>query len=65
MIYQVIIDSSLCSGYGACVNEAPEAFRLEGATATAVATTTDPRELGAAEACPMGAISVQTLEIAA
>jgi ferredoxin len=65
MIYRVSIDSGLCSGFGACVGEAPEAFRLEGGTATAVATTTDPRVLEAAAACPVGAISVVALEAAA
>ena len=65
MIYRVVIDRNLCSGFGSCVDEAPGTFRLEAGTAVAVATTTDPRVLEAAAACPMGAISVEALEAAA
>jgi ferredoxin len=65
VIYKVIIDSSLCSGFGSCVQEAPETFRLDGATATAETTTADPRVIDAAAACPMGAITVEALEAAA
>ncbi|HEV8460031.1 MAG TPA: ferredoxin [Gaiellaceae bacterium] len=59
MIYKVTIDSSLCSGFGSCVQQASETFRLDGATATAEATTADPRVLAAAASCPMGAITVE------
>ena len=65
MIYKVVIDLDLCAGYGSCVDAAPDAFRLEGVTATADPTTNDPRVLEAAAACPMGAISVDALEEAA
>jgi len=65
VIYRVSIDTGLCSGFGACVDRAPEAFRLQGGIATVAATTTDPRVLDAAAACPMGAISVESLEAAA
>jgi ferredoxin len=57
-LYRIEIDRSLCSGFGACVEEAADAFRLENGIAVAVATSTDPRVLDAAEACPMGAITV-------
>jgi ferredoxin len=57
-VYRIEIDRSLCSGFGACVDEAGEAFRLENGTAVAVATSTDPRVLDAAAACPMGAITI-------
>jgi ferredoxin len=57
-VYRIEIDRSLCSGFGACVDEAGEAFRLENGIAVAVATSTDPRVLDAAAACPMGAISI-------
>jgi ferredoxin len=58
--YEITIDPSLCSGYGACVDAARELFRLErGGVATAVVTQTDdPAALDAADACPMGAIFV-------
>jgi ferredoxin len=57
-VYRIEIDRSLCSGFGACVEEAAGAFRLENGVAVAVATSTDPRVLDAAAACPMGAIVV-------
>ena len=57
-LYRIEIDRSLCSGFGACVEEAEDAFRLENGVAVAVATSTDPRVLAAADACPMGAITV-------
>ena len=57
-VYRIHVDASLCSGFGACVAEADEAFRLENGLAVAVATTTDPRVLDAAAACPMGAITI-------
>lgn len=58
--YHVIIDPTLCSGFGACVDAAPELFRLDaGGIASAVEVeTSDPRALDAAAACPMGAICV-------
>jgi ferredoxin len=57
-VYRIEIDRSLCSGFGACVEEAGNAFRLENGVAVAVETSTDPRVLDAAAACPMGAIVV-------
>lgn len=65
MIYRITIDTSLCSGFGSCVQEAPGVFSLEGGTAKAVSTTSDPRALEAAAACPMGAIFVEAVEAAA
>jgi ferredoxin len=65
MIYKVTVDSNLCSGFGSCVQAAPDAFRLEGGIATSVSTTADDRVVEAAAACPMGAISVEALEAAA
>jgi len=56
--YRIEIDRSLCSGFGACVDEAGDAFRLENGVAVAVATSSDARVLDAAAACPMGAIIV-------
>jgi ferredoxin len=65
VIYKVVIDPDLCSGYGSCVDAAPDAFRLDGPIATAVGTTSDPRVLDAAAACPMGAIFIEAVEEAA
>jgi ferredoxin len=65
VIYRITIDTSLCSGFGSCVQEAPGAFRLEDGAATATSETSDPRVLDAAAACPMGAISVEAQEEAA
>jgi ferredoxin len=58
--YCISIDASLCSGFGACADLAPALFALApgGVAATMIAETDDPTALDAADACPMGAISV-------
>jgi ferredoxin len=56
--YRIEIDRSLCSGFGACVAEAADVFRLVDGVAVAEATSSDPRVLDAEAACPMGAIIV-------
>lgn len=58
--YQIQIDSTLCSGYGACAELAPKVIALDKhGQATAPATATDDEAvLEAAAACPMGAIAV-------
>jgi ferredoxin len=56
--YRIEIDRSLCSGFGACIAEAEEVFRLENGVAASPATSLDQRVLNAANACPMGAITV-------
>lgn len=59
-MYRIEIDRSLCSGFGSCIEAAPDLFEL-GADGIAVARSdaTDAREvLEAAHACPMGAIAV-------
>lgn len=63
--FTVHIDQSLCSGFGSCVSEAPDVFRLDpGGTASLLVTVTDdPGVRDAADACPMGAITV--IEVAA
>lgn len=59
-LYRVNIDRSLCSGFGACVDAAPQLFHLEGSVASVrVSETEDARVLDAADACPMGAILVE------
>jgi ferredoxin len=57
--YRIVIDQSLCSGFGSCVDSLPGAIRLEGGTARpVVAEVTDPAALEAAASCPMGAVAV-------
>ena len=34
-MYRVVIDRSLCSGFGSCADLAPKVFELEGGVATA------------------------------
>jgi ferredoxin len=59
-VYRIVIDRSLCSGFGACAELAPDLFELEpGGTAVArMGVSDDPTVLDAAAACPMGAITV-------
>ncbi len=59
-MYRIVIDGSLCSGFGDCADLAPEVFDLDrhGKVALRVGTSDDPGVLDAAAACPMGAISV-------
>ena len=58
-LYRIEIDRSLCSGFGACAELAPDVFTVEGGVAAIrVGTSDDPRVLDAADACPMGAITV-------
>ncbi len=59
-MYRIVIDESLCSGFGECVDLAPKVFELEngGRAHARVGESDDPAVLDAAAACPMGAISV-------
>jgi ferredoxin len=59
-MYRIVIDRSLCSGFGACAELAPEAFEVDdgGLVSLRVGTSDDPAVLEAAAACPMAAISV-------
>jgi len=59
-MYRIVIDRSLCSGFGACAELAPEIFEVddEGLASLRVGTTDDEAVLEAADACPMAAISV-------
>ena len=58
---RVRIDRTLCVGFGDCVKEAPEGFKLD-ADGVAVFVTPDavPRDrlLRACDACPVDAITV-------
>lgn len=59
-MYRIVIDQSLCSGFGACAELAPDVFQLDASgNATArVGRSDDPAVLDAAAACPMAAIRV-------
>jgi ferredoxin len=59
-MYKIEIDRSLCSGFGACAELAPNLIAVDkdGLAAVRVGSTTDPLVLEAAAACPMAAIAV-------
>jgi ferredoxin len=59
-MYKIEIDRSLCSGFGACVELAPDVIVLDedGLASVRVGSTTDPLVLEAAAGCPMAAITV-------
>ena len=58
--YRIVIDRSLCSGFGACAEHAPTLIRLDDSGLATLRTgeTDDECILDAADACPMGAIAV-------
>jgi ferredoxin len=60
MMYRIVIDGSLCSGFGDCADLAPEVFELDshGKAVLRLGTSADASVLDAAAACPMGAITV-------
>ena len=59
-MYKILIDRSLCSGFGACADLAPDIFELEsgGTASVRVGTTDDAAVRDAAAACPMAAITI-------
>lgn len=59
-MYRIVIDRSLCSGFGACAELAPEVFEVDdgGLVSLRTGTSENPNVLDAAAACPMAAISV-------
>ena len=59
-MYRIEIDRSLCSGYGLCIDAAPELFELgsDGVAVARVDVTERAGALDAARACPMAAIAV-------
>jgi ferredoxin len=65
-VYKIVIDGSLCSGFGDCADLAPDVFELDahGKANLRVVVSTDPAVLDAASACPMGAIRVSNAEAA-
>lgn len=60
MSYRIIIDRGACSSFGSCIDTAPTIFAMgDDGIATAGSVNGDlDAALAAAEACPMGAISV-------
>jgi ferredoxin len=58
--YKIVIDRSLCSGFGTCAELAPDLFDVgaDGIAAARVGETDDESVLDAAASCPMGAIAV-------
>jgi ferredoxin len=65
-VYRIVIDRSLCSGFGACAELAPQLFVLgkDGFVSARVGESDDPSVLDAAAACPMAAITVVEEEAA-
>ncbi len=59
-MFKIVIDGSLCCGFGDCADLAPEVFKLDphGKALLRLGTSADPAVLEAAAACPMGAIGV-------
>jgi len=57
-VYRIEIDRSLCSGYGTCIDLAPDLFELSDdlVAVARVAKTGAEAAMEAASACPMGAI---------
>ena len=60
MSYKIIIDRSACSGFGTCIESAPQLFAMgDDGVATAVAEIAERgAALEAAQGGPMGAITV-------
>ena len=65
-MYRIVIDRSLCSGFGTCADLAPEIFDVDdgGLVSLRRGTSDDPAVLDAASACPMAAISIVEEEAA-
>jgi ferredoxin len=59
-MYRIVIDGSICSGFGDCADLPPDVFELDahGKALLRLGSSEDPAVLEAAAACPMGAISV-------
>jgi ferredoxin len=60
MTNRIVLETTLCGGFGACVSAAPKLFRLDrdGRAVAVVDLTEDDDAHEAAAACPMGAITV-------
>jgi ferredoxin len=62
-MYRIVIDGSLCSGFGTCADLAPDTFEVgaDGTARARVGESDDPNVLEAAAQCPMGAIAAYDL----
>lgn len=60
MRYRIVIDQSLCSGFGSCAELAPDVFEAGagGVASLRLGESDDARVVDAAASCPMGAITV-------
>jgi ferredoxin len=65
-MYRIEIDRSLCSGFGACAELAPDVFEVDsgGTAKLRSGESDDPAVLDAAAACPMAAIAVIEVQAA-
>jgi ferredoxin len=65
-MYRIQIDRSLCSGFGACAELAPDVLAVgpDGLATLRTGLSADPAVIRAAEACPMAAISISEEEAA-
>ena len=65
-MYRITIDRSLCSGFGACAELAPEIFEVDdgGLVSLRLGTSDDDAVLDAAASCPMAAISIAEVKAA-
>ena len=65
-MYRIQIDRSLCSGFGACAELAPDVLAVgpDGLATARTGLSADPAVVRAAEACPMAAISITEEEAA-
>ena len=59
-MYTIVIDRSLCSGFGSCAELAPDVFEVDdgGLVSLRMGASDDAAVLDAASSCPMGAIRV-------
>lgn len=65
-MFRIVIDQSLCSGFGDCADLAPDVFEIgrDGRATLRVGTSDDESVVDAANACPMGAICVERAQAA-
>jgi ferredoxin len=67
MMLKIVIDNSLCAGFGDCAAHAPSAFELDPQGKAVLRTVHSDDEkavLEAVAACPMGAISIVEVQAA-
>lgn len=59
-MYRIEVDRQLCSGFGSCIDAAPQIFELDssGIASLLISESGDSAVLEAAKSCPMGAIAL-------